>query len=148
MLDSHAPDLLELDEPPTAQHLLLYIEDSHANIQLVEQLVARRPDLKLMTAKTGYTGIELARQYFPDVIIMDINLPDISGLQALDILQKDTETAHIPVLALSSDAFPGSIHAGLKAGFYRYLTKPYRIDVFLQQLDETLALALKSRQQA
>jgi CheY-like chemotaxis protein len=147
MLTSHAPDLPDPDQHVDAQHLLLYIEDSLANIQLVEQLVSRRPDLKLLTAKTGYTGIEMARQYFPDVIIMDINLPDISGLQALEILQKDTETAHIPVLALSSDAFPGSIKAGLKAGFYRYLTKPYRIDVFLEQLDETLALAARSRPQ-
>ena len=145
MLESHAPDLLDAIAPSAEQHLLLYIEDSIANIQLVEQLVARRPDLKLLTAKTGYTGIELAREYFPDVISMDINLPDISGLQALEILKSDVETTHIPVLALSSDAFPGSIKAGLEAGFYRYLTKPYRIDVFLQQLDETLALAALSR---
>lgn len=148
MFDIQATEFPDAAAPTAAPRLLLYIEDSAANVQLVEQLVARRPDLALLTAKTGYTGIELARQYFPDVIIMDINLPDISGLQALDILQKDAETAHIPVLALSSDAFPGSIQAGLKAGFYRYLTKPYRIDVFLQQLDETLALAARSRPQA
>jgi CheY-like chemotaxis protein len=123
------------------QRVLLYIEDNAANLELVEQLIERRSDLILLSAKAGYPGIELARSRLPEVILMDINLPDINGLAILELLRNDPVTAGIPIIALSSDAFPRHIEKGLEAGFFRYMTKPYRIDDFMQQLDETLAHA-------
>ncbi|MET0855180.1 MAG: ATP-binding protein, partial [Telluria sp.] len=120
------------------QPTLLYVEDNPANLALVEQLIARRGDLKLLTAIDGHLGIELARAYQPDVILMDINLPGISGYGALKILSEDPATKHIPVLALSANAVPRDIEKGLEAGFFRYLTKPIRVREFMDALDVTL----------
>ena len=120
---------------------LLYVEDNKANMELVAQLVARRPDMRLLRAEDGLQGIALARAQLPDVILMDINLPGISGLQALGLLREDPLTQHIPVLALSANAMPRDIERGIEAGFYRYLTKPIRITEFMLALDQSLALA-------
>jgi CheY-like chemotaxis protein len=120
---------------------LLYVEDNPANLQLVEQLIARRPDLRLLSAVNGDLGVKLARDKQPDVILMDINLPGISGIQALEILREDPATAHIPVLALSANALPLDIKKGLKAGFFRYLTKPIRIGEFMEALNVALEFA-------
>jgi CheY-like chemotaxis protein len=120
---------------------LLYIEDNPANLALVEQLVLRRSDLKLLTAIDGQTGIQLAQTYQPDLILMDINLPGISGYGCLKILQDDPEMAHIPVLALSANAMPRDIEKGLEAGFFRYLTKPINVVEFMNALDQALEFA-------
>jgi CheY-like chemotaxis protein len=120
---------------------LLYVEDNPANLQLVEQLVARRPDIRLLSAREGKTGIKLAREKHPDVILMDINLPGISGIEALKILREHEETKRIPVVALSANAMPRDIEKGLAAGFFRYLTKPIRVDEFLKTLDIALEFA-------
>ncbi|HEU4852068.1 MAG TPA: PAS domain S-box protein [Telluria sp.] len=120
------------------QPTLLYVEDNPANLVLVEQLIARRGDLKLLTAIDGHLGVELARAYLPDVILMDINLPGISGYGALRLLREDPATAHIPVLALSANAVPRDIEKGLEAGFFRYLTKPIRVREFMDALDVAL----------
>ena len=120
------------------QHTLLYVEDNAANLMLIEDLVARRPDIHLLSARDGIRGIELARKALPDLILMDINLPDISGLQALRILAKDRATSHIPVIALSANAVPSDIEKGLEAGFFRYLTKPIKVAEFMETLDVAL----------
>jgi len=120
---------------------LLYVEDNQANMALVEQLVARRADLCLLSAEDAMRGIALARAHQPDLIVMDINLPGISGMQALAILREDTTTRHIPVLGLSANAMPRDIEKGLAAGFFRYLTKPILVPEFMLALDEGLALA-------
>jgi PAS domain S-box-containing protein len=120
---------------------LLYVEDNPANVQLIEQLVARRQDMRLLTARDGTRGIELARVNHPDVILMDINLPGISGIEALRILREDMTTAHIPVIALSANAMPRDIERGLHAGFFRYLTKPIRTGEFMKTLDVALEFA-------
>ncbi len=120
---------------------LLYVEDNRANMQLVEQLIERRPDMRLLSAGDGIRGITLARIHQPDVILMDINLPGISGIQALKILREDPVTAHIPVLALSANAMPRDIEKGLTAGFFRYLTKPIKVTEFMEALDMGLILA-------
>ena len=117
---------------------LLYVEDNPANLMLVEDLIARRPELRLLTATDGIRGVEMARASRPDVILMDINLPGISGLQALEILRADPATAHIPVVALSANAMPRDIEKGLAAGFFRYLTKPIKVNEFMDTLDEAL----------
>jgi len=124
---------------------LLYVEDNRANMELVRQLIARRPDLRLFGAEDAMRGITLAREHQPDVILLDINLPGINGLQALKILQEDESTQHIPVLALSANAMPRDIERGLAAGFLRYLTKPIRVAEFMDALDAGLALAQTQR---
>ena len=126
------------------QRTLLYVEDNPANLALVEQLIARRSDLKLLTAIDGYLGIQLARAFQPDVILMDINLPGISGFGALKILREDPATAHIPVIALSANAVPRDIEKGMEAGFFRYLTKPIKVDEFMDALDIALHHAAES----
>jgi len=129
---------VQQDVPPRT---LLYVEDNPANLRLIEQLIARRPDLRLLSARDGNLGIELARANHPDVILMDINLPGISGIEALKILREDPTTAHIPVLALSANAMSRDIKKGLQAGFFRYLTKPIKVDEFMDTLEEALNFA-------
>jgi CheY-like chemotaxis protein len=123
------------------QHTLLYIEDNPANMQLVRQIIQRHPDIQLMTAVTGNNGIELARSALPEVILMDINLPDLNGFEALKILRSDPSTAQIPVIAISANAMPSDIEKGLKAGFFRYITKPIKVDEFIEALDIALNTA-------
>ncbi len=124
-----------------APRTLLYIEDNPANLALVEQLIERRSDLKLLTAINAHLGIVLARACQPDVILMDINLPGLSGFGALKVLQNDPATAHIPVMALSANAVPRDIEKGMEAGFFRYLTKPIRVVEFMDALDVALHYA-------
>jgi PAS domain S-box-containing protein len=120
---------------------LLYVEDNPANLMLVEDLIARRPDIHLLSAADGIRGIEIAHASRPDVILLDINLPDISGIEVLRILTEDPETAHIPVIALSANAMPRDIEKGLRAGFFRYLTKPIKVNEFMDTLDVALKFA-------
>ena len=123
---------------------VLYIEDNPANLQLVEQLIERRADLRMLSAADAIIGIEYARLYQPAVILMDINLPGISGIEAMRKLRADALTAHIPVVALSANAVPRDIEKGLEAGFYSYLTKPIKVVPFLDALDIALAFAKSS----
>ncbi|MBM2811487.1 MAG: Aerobic respiration control sensor protein ArcB, partial [Chloroflexi bacterium] len=125
---------------------LLCVEDNRANLKLVEQLIARRPDMHLLTAVNGTLGIELARASQPEVILMDVNLPDISGIEALKILREDPKTAHIPIVALSANAMPRDIKMGMKAGFFRYLTKPIKVNEFMDALDLALEFSEKGGQ--
>jgi PAS domain S-box-containing protein len=122
-------------------YTLLYVEDNPANLMLVEDLLARRPNMHLLSARDGTRGIEIARASLPDVILMDINLPGISGIKALRILAVDPATAHIPVVALSANAMPRDIEKGLEAGFFRYLTKPIKVNEFMDTLDVALKFA-------
>jgi PAS domain S-box-containing protein len=152
-LNSAAAPSLTLDSPEFAAiapaevqdgaplRTLLYVEDNPANLQLVAQLIARRPDMRLLSARDGNSGIRLARAHCPDVILMDINLPGIGGIEAMKILHDDPLTAHIPVVALSANAMPRDIEKGLVAGFFRYLTKPIRINEFMDTLDVALEFA-------
>ena len=130
--------LLKSDTP---LHTLLYIEDDPANLLLIESLMGHRPDIHLMSAQDGAQGLVMTRAHLPDVILTDIHLPDINGIELLKVLLDDPATAHIPVVALSANAIPSDIDKGLVAGFYRYLTKPIKIDAFMATIDEALALA-------
>jgi PAS domain S-box-containing protein len=118
---------------------LLYVEDNPANLKLVEQIIARQAGIRLITAVNGETGIEMAQASRPDVILMDINLPGMSGFEALKILRSHPGTAHIPVIAISANAMPRDIEHGLKAGFFRYITKPIKVDAFLEAIDVVAA---------
>jgi PAS domain S-box-containing protein len=121
-------------------YTLLYVEDNQANMKLVEQIIARRPDIRLLTAVNGPLGVEVARTAQPTVILMDINLPGISGLRAMQILREDPSTAHIPVIAISANANPRDIEMSLAKGFFRYLTKPIKIKEFTDTLNAALEL--------
>ena len=120
---------------------LLYVEDNPANLMLVEHIIESHPHVRMLSASNGNLGIALARTHLPDVILMDINLPGISGLQALKILHAEPATAHIPVLAISANAMPRDIEKGLAAGFFRYLTKPIKVNEFINALDEALTVS-------
>ncbi len=128
--------------PPDAPaQTLLYVEDNPANRMLIEDLIAQRSDLRLLSASDGRSGVEMARACLPDVILMDISLPGISGSRALSILADDPSTAHIPVIALSANAMARDIEQGLQAGFFRYLTKPFKVAEFTAALDLALQFA-------
>jgi PAS domain S-box-containing protein len=124
---------------------LLYVEDNPANLMLVEDLIARRPDIRILSAQNGISGVAVARTSLPDVILMDVNLPGISGVEAMKILAEDPATAHIPVVALSANAMPRDIEKGLEAGFFRYLTKPIKVNEFMDTLDVALKYAKKEQ---
>ena len=128
----------------TTLRTLLYVEDNPANLELVEQLIAMRSDLRLISATDGSVGIDFARDLQPDVILMDINLPGISGIEALQILQRDQRTKSIPVIALSANAMTRDIEHGLQLGFFHYLTKPIRVRDFMQSLDAALAFSART----
>jgi len=132
--------------PPQVPHgarlrTLLCVEDNPANLKLVQQLIARRPEMRLLTAVNGTLGIELARAAQPEMILMDVNLPDISGIEVLKILRDDPATAHIPVVALSANAMTRDIEMGMKTGFFRYLTKPIKVNEFMDALHASLEFA-------
>ncbi|MDO9105967.1 MAG: PAS domain S-box protein [Methylovulum sp.] len=124
-----------------ALRTLLYVEDNPANLMLVEQIIEGHPHVRMLSARNGNLGIALARGHVPDVILMDINLPGINGFQALKILREEPVTAHIPVLAISANAMPRDIEKGLEAGFFRYLTKPIKINEFMNALDDALTFS-------
>jgi len=135
-------------QPPTLQstplRTLLYVEDNPANMRLIEQLISRFPNLRLMTAVNGTRGIELARESLPDVILMDINLPDFNGFEVLKRLRADPTTEHIPVIAISANAMPRDIERGLEAGFFRYQTKPIIVNELMETLNKALEFASKN----
>jgi len=142
------PDAARLALAGTPRSTLLYVEDNPANLALIERLVARRGDLQMVTAIDGPMGIALAQSHLPDLVLMDINLPGLSGFEALKALQDDPTTAHIPVLALSANAMPRDVEKGLAAGFFRYLTKPIKVDEFMGALDLALLQAEQARRHA
>ena len=126
-----------------AQRTVLYVEDNPANLALVEELILRRSNLKLLKAMDGRHGIQLARTCQPDVILMDMQLPGINGLGVLQVLREDPATARIPVMALSADALPQNIEKAMAAGFFRYLTKPIKVIEFMDALDAALRCAVE-----
>ena len=126
-------------------YTLLYVEDNPANLKLIERIVLRHPEMRLLTAVNGNSGVAIARALQPDVILMDINLPGINGFEALKILRSDPATEHIPVIAVSANAMPLDVEKGLKAGFVRYLTKPIRVEELMEALNVTLERAARGR---
>ena len=136
--DDHAVIVPSLATNGTPPRTLLYVEDNPANLELVRQLIERRPDLRLLTAVDAVAGIESARVNQPEVILMDINLPGMNGVEAMKILSTLPSTAHIPVIALSANVLPADIAKGLKAGFYLYITKPIDFKHFMEALDKAL----------
>ena len=122
----------------TARYTLLCVEDNPASLRLVEQLITRRSDLQMLSASDGRLGVEMAIAHHPDIILMDINLPGVSGMTAMRILAENPSTAHIPVIALTANAMPRDVKLGLEAGFFNYLTKPIRVAEFWEAIDAAL----------
>ncbi len=131
----------ELATPASGKSTLLYVEDNPANLMLVEQIIQGHPNIRMLSARDALQGIALARTHLPDVILMDINLPGISGTEAMKILLDNPLTQSIPVIALSANAMVRDIEKGLKAGFFRYLTKPIKIQEFMGALEDALRLS-------
>ncbi|KJS71616.1 MAG: histidine kinase [Comamonadaceae bacterium BICA1-1] len=147
--DATRADPLRPEAPQGAPlHTLLYVEDNPANLELVELIIGRRADLRLLSAADASLGIEFARVYQPEVILMDINLPGISGIEAMKILRADPSTAHIPIIALSANAVPRDIQRGLEAGFFNYLTKPIKVKQLMDALDAALVFSQSTRSPA
>jgi len=128
-----------------ARRRVLYVEDNPANLKLVEQIIARYPDLELLSAPDALRGLELARQALPAVILMDINLPGLNGFEAMARLRADPATAAIPVLAVSANAMATDLEKGVEAGFFGYVTKPLRVNDFMKTLYGALLFAEQGR---
>ncbi len=121
-----------------AGRTVLYVEDNLATVALVESIFALRPNVRLLTAMQGGIAIDLAREHRPDLIILDLHLPDLNGDEVLLRLQDDPRTAPIPVVVYSADATERQVRRMLEAGASAFLTKPARVTEFLDMLDSTL----------
>jgi protein-histidine pros-kinase len=141
-LVSVPPIALETPAVPIQQDdsraLVLYVEDNPASLRLVEEILSYRNDLQLISATDALKGIKMAQVHRPRIILMDNNLPGMDGLQALSMLRADARTTHIPVIALTANAMPQAIAEGLEKGFFRYVTKPIRIEDLTQAIDQAL----------
>jgi CheY-like chemotaxis protein len=136
-------------EQPLAEESrrILYIEDNFSNVTLVDQMLAERPALELMTAMQGRVGLELARQHAPDLVLLDLHLPDMPGWQVLAQLKADQITRHIPVVVISADATSPQIKRLLSAGARAYLTKPIDIGEFFRVIEDALTPATAKKQE-
>jgi CheY-like chemotaxis protein/anti-sigma regulatory factor (Ser/Thr protein kinase) len=140
--DAFSPDRAAWAQPALVEPAsggVLYIEDNPSNLRLVERILAQRGRIRLVTSTQGGQGIELARRHRPDLILLDLHLPDLAGDKVLRQLRADPATVHIPVVMLSADATPGQIDRLLAAGAQHYLTKPIDVGQLLALLDHTLA---------
>lgn len=123
---------------------VLCIEDNPANMKLISQVMSTRlPQLSFLSAYSGSGGLEIAKIFKPDIILLDINLPDMTGIEVLAVLHAHAETRDIPVLAVSADATPANVETALAAGFRHYLTKPLDVNEFVRAVTTTLAQAGK-----
>ena len=145
-MDTKTPPLLDgqtSHEDTTGsprKRIVLYIEDSSTNRQLLRCIIDLRPDLTLLEAEDGTQGLEMVRHHRPDLILLDIHLPDMDGFTVFKHLQKNPDTAHIPVVAMSGSAAPADIQRGLTAGFKKFLSKPINIRELYNTFDVILGV--------
>jgi signal transduction histidine kinase len=118
---------------------VLYVEDNLSSLKLIERIFTLRPAFKLIAAMQGRLGLELAQEHHPDLVLLDLNLPDLQGGEVLRRLRCEDATSKTPVVIISADATPGEIERMLAAGATAYLTKPIDIPAFLKALDENLS---------
>jgi CheY-like chemotaxis protein len=135
----------ELEEPappepePAAELTVLYIEDNLSNLQLVERVLSRRPGVRLISAMRPQLGLELAAEHDPDLILLDLHLPDMPGQEVLRRLRAEPRTATVPVVILSADARPNLVKELLAKGVRAFLTKPLDVKELLGLLDTVAA---------
>lgn len=139
-LEQPLPELTEAPSLLSAPGCVLYIEDNLPNIRLVERALSHSPEIELITATTGEAGLELARAHRPDVILVDLNLPDTYGGKVLARLRQDPTTATIPVIVLSADATPWRIKELLANGAHAYMTKPFDLRELLDMIHRMMSL--------
>ncbi len=134
------PDIPDRPVPlvGVARRTILYVEDNAANLRVIEAIFRRHGDLNLISAANGEFGLELARRYKPDAILLDIHLPGMDGYAVLDALRANEITCAIPAIALSADAMPNDIEKGLAAGFACYLTKPVNVRDLLEAIHNVM----------
>jgi CheY-like chemotaxis protein len=126
---------LESHDGPASAMTILYIEDNLSNLSLVERILLRRPGVRLLAAMQGRLGIDLAVEHRPDLVLLDLHLPDMHGMEALRALRADHRTADVPVVVVTADATPGERKRLLAAGVFEYLTKPLDVRRFLEVVD-------------
>ncbi|HSD89148.1 MAG TPA: PAS domain S-box protein [Kofleriaceae bacterium] len=124
-----------------AKHKIIYVEDNPSNIAFMKELMEELPTVELLTAPSAEIGLEMIHAHKPDLVIMDVNLPGMSGLEAVQRLRENPETRHIPVIGLSAAALLRDTAKAKDAGFYRYLTKPVKVDELTAVLEELLVHA-------
>jgi signal transduction histidine kinase/ActR/RegA family two-component response regulator len=129
----------EIQEPDKSIPTVLYIEDNPANLALVKRILLLREEVQLLTAPEARLGLELARAHRPNLILMDINLPGMNGIEALKCLKTFEETKDIPAIAISAYITQEDIDKAMSAGFQKYLTKPIKVDEFLETIDKIIA---------
>ena len=122
---------------------VLYAEDNPMNVELVREVMHLRPDCRLLVARSGREAIALAERERPDLMLLDMHLGDMTGIDVLQRVAQDPALAAVPCVALSADAMPAPIRAAHEAGFRGYLTKPLDVAAFLRCVDEALAGTLK-----
>lgn len=130
------PKVEPVKKDSTSQFTLLYIEDNAESRMLMEQVIAKRPKIRYLSATNMQSGIDLAQMHCPNLIILDMDLPDINGIEGFEILNNIEETKEIPVIALSANALPHQIEEAMAVGFMKYFVKPFEIRQFLEVMDE------------
>jgi len=142
LLDMSESDVKEVSsqqhDEATKQFTVIYIEDNPANLRLVSQLLGRRPHLNLISAHEPRLGLELIETHKPDLVLLDIGLPGISGFNILELLRNNPAISRTPVFAVSANAMPSDIEKGMQAGFDNYIVKPINVDNFYAAIDEVL----------
>jgi CheY-like chemotaxis protein len=117
---------------------ILQVEDNPTNIRLLERILSRRPNVRLVTVQNGTEALQAAQRVEPSLVLLDVNLPDISGREVLARLRAEPATSHIPVVMLSADASPKLIEKLLASGAAAYVTKPLDVNHFLAVIDDVL----------
>ena len=134
---------MAMNSTEKTEYTLLHVEDRPELQELVRHILTCRPSIKIIGAETVAEGVQQAKKHHPDLILMDVHLPDGSGMDALKQMQAFEETADIPVIALSSMATQLQIEEGLKDGFKYYITKPIDVPEFLETIDRILDTVVK-----
>jgi PAS domain S-box-containing protein len=124
---------------------VLYVEDNLSNLRLVEEILAGRPDIELVPTLQGGLAFDLARQHRPDLVLLDLHLPDLDGEEVLARLRGDPATSDIPVIIVSADATPSRVSSLLEQGVFGYLTKPFDVIEFLDLVELALLVPQSSR---
>jgi CheY-like chemotaxis protein len=136
---AHAPEEAPTRPAATGAHTLLLVEDNLANLRVVEAVLRRRrPNIELMPAMQGGLAVELATQHLPDLVLLDLHLPDLPGEEVLQRLRADPRTQHLPIVIASADATPGRVRQLRELGADDYLAKPYDVQQFLDVVDRAL----------